>query len=151
LPALLGALGPRLEAGRFRKGGQGAGPERWRAWARRVVAHPWLVLVVAGAPLLLLAAQAARLNPRVPSGAWLPPRMESAQGLRDLVAMGRGGVADSLRLILELPEEVSAVSLEGWGASRRLAAALERDPRVARVQSLRSIVGEGENEVARVA
>ncbi len=151
LPALIGWLGPRLEAGRFRKAGEGAGPERWRAWARRVVAHPWLVLLAAGTPLLLLAAQAARLNPRVPSGTWLPPRMESAQGLRDLVAMGRGGVADSLRLVLELPPEASALSLEGWEALRRLAVHLGRDPRVARVQSLRSIVGEGENELARVA
>ncbi len=151
LPGLLAWLGPRLEGGRFLRVGDGAGAERWRAWARRVVAHPWLVLVAAGAPVLLLAAQAVRLNPRVPSGTWLPPRMESAQGLRDLAAMGRGGVVDAMRVVLELPPEASAVSQEGWEALRRLVDALGRDPRVARVQSLLAIVGEGENELARAA
>src|SRR5207247_1568755 len=97
------------------------------------------------------AAQAARLNPRVPSGTWLPPRIESAQGLRDLASMGRGGVVDAMRVVLELPPEASAVSQEGWEALRRLGEALGRDPRVARVQSLPVVVGEGENELARVA
>ncbi len=35
LPGLLAWLGPRLEAGRFRKPQGEAGSERWRAWARR--------------------------------------------------------------------------------------------------------------------
>lgn len=151
LPGLLAGLGSRLEAGRFLRVREEAGPERWRAWARRVAAHPWRVLAVAGAPVLLLAAQAARLNPRVPSGAWLPPGMESAEALRDLEGMRRAGVVESMRVVLELPGETSAVSVEGWEATRRLAAALGRDPRVARVQSLRAIAGEGEGELARAA
>jgi len=109
------------------------------------------VLVVAGGPVLLLAAQSVRLNPHVPSGAWLPPRMESAKALGDLAAMGRGGVVDGMRLVLELPEDTSALSIEGWNATRRLAEALGRDPRVARAKSLRALVGEGEDELARAA
>jgi RND superfamily putative drug exporter len=146
LPGLLAWLGPRLEAGRFRKPQGEEGSERWRTWARRVVAHPWLVLVVAGAPVLLLAAQSARLNPHVPTGTWLPPRMESAVGLEDLAAMGRGGIVNGMRVVLELPEETSALSMEGWSATRRLADAISADPRVARTQSLRSLVAEGEEE-----
>jgi putative drug exporter of the RND superfamily len=142
LPALLSWLGPWIEAGRLRPPRSERTEKRWRAWARRVVAHPWLVLIVAGTPVLLLAAQAARLNPRVPGGAWLPPQMESARAVRDLEAMGRAGVVDSLRVVLELPEDTSAVSLEGWEGTRRLAERFRRDPRVAEVQSLLAIAGE---------
>jgi putative drug exporter of the RND superfamily len=153
LPGLLAWLGTRLEAGRFRKPQGEAGSERWRAWARRVIAHPWLVLVVAGGPVLLLAAQSARLNPHVPSGTWLPARMESAQALGDLAAMGRAGVVNGMRVVLELPAETSALSVEGWNATRRLAEDIGGDPRVARTQSLRALVREGEreHELARVA
>ncbi len=154
LPGLLAWLGPRLEAGRFRRPQGEGGSERWRAWARRVVAHPFVVLVVAGGPVLLLAAQSARLNPHVPSGSWLPPRMESAQALGDLAVMGRGGVVNGMRLVLELPEDTSIFSAEGWNATRRLADAIGRDPRVARTQSLRALVGEGDgdgDELARAA
>ena len=155
LPGLLAWLGPRLEAGRFRKPQGEAGSERWRAWARRVIGHPWLVLVVAGGPVLLLAAQSARLNPHVPSGSWLPPRMESAQALGDLAVMGRAGVVNGMRVVLELPAETSALSVEGWNAARRLADDIGGDPRVARTQSLRALLGEGEgereHELARVA
>ncbi|HSB62317.1 MAG TPA: MMPL family transporter, partial [Vicinamibacteria bacterium] len=152
LPGLLAALGPRLEAGRFLRARDATGADRWRAWARRVAAHPWRVLVLAGAPVLLLAAQAARLNPRIPSGAtWLPRQMESSRASRDLAAMGRGGVVETMRVVLEMPGDTSALSLEGWEATGRLAEALARDPGVARVQSLRAIAGEGEGELARVA
>jgi len=151
LPGVLAWLGPRLEAGRFRRADEVRSAERWRSWARRVAAHPWRVLVLAGLPVLALAAQAARLQPRIPSGEWLPPGMESARAIRDLEAMGRGGVVDALRVVLELPEEGSALGREGWDAQRRLEDALRADPRVARVQSLRTLVGEGGEELARAA
>lgn len=141
LPALLSWLGPRIESGRIRPP-RSEGTERWRAWARWVVRHPWLVLIVAGSPVLLLAVQAARLNSRVPRVAWLPPQMESARAVRDLEVMGRGGVVDSLRVVLELPGDTSALSLEGWESTRRLSERFRRDPRVAQVQSLLAIAGE---------
>jgi RND superfamily putative drug exporter len=56
--------------------------------------------------------------------------------------MGRGGALHSLRVILELPPEVQALSREGWTATRRLAEALGRDPRVQAVQTLRGLLGE---------
>jgi hypothetical protein len=59
---------------------------------------------VAGLPLLLLAAQALRLDPRIPRGDWLPPSIESAQGIAALRAMGRAAVVESLRVVIELPE-----------------------------------------------
>jgi RND superfamily putative drug exporter len=128
-----------------------AGALRWRAWAGFVGAHPWSVLLVAGLPLLLLSAQALRLQPRVPGGSWLPPQLESTQGLRALEGLGRGGVVDTLHVMLELPEDVSALGEDGWQAARRLSTALTRDRRVARVQSLQSLAGEDPDARLRAA
>ena len=79
VPALLAALGPRINAGRVpfiaRLDAHTASRmgERWRRWGKVVVAHPWLAIVLAGTPLLLLASQAARIDTNIPRGNWLPP------------------------------------------------------------------------------
>ena len=151
LPPLLAGLGPRLEAGRLWRVRPPGSPGRWRWWARLVCARPWPVLLLAGGPLVLLAAQAARLDSSVPGGRWLPPRMESARGLEDLRAMGRGGVARTLRLVVHLPEATTALEREGWEAQRRLHERLVADPRVARVQSLRSLAGPRADDLAFVS
>ena len=68
VPAVLALLGPRIDAGRMpftprldahRAARTG---NRWRKWGKVIVAHPWLALFLAGAPLLLLAWQATRLD-----------------------------------------------------------------------------------------
>src|SRR5260221_8263583 len=74
--------------------------------------------------------------------------MERARAVRDLAAMGRAGVVDSVRVVLELPADTSAMSLEGWEGTRRLAHRLRRDPRVAGVQSLLAIAGEEGDSIA---
>jgi RND superfamily putative drug exporter len=150
VPPALAWLGPRLEHGRLRAPRERSGA-RWRAWSRQVCARPWVVLVVAGLPLLLLAAQAARLRPRIPSGRWLPRSIESARGIADLRAMKRAGVVESVRVVLELPETTSALEREGWQAQRRLLAWLLADPRVAHVQSLPTIAGDRADDLAYVA
>src|SRR3984957_4242377 len=77
VPALLGVLGPRINAGRLRFSASLDGPRaartenRWRRWGTLIVAHPWLAIFFAGVPLLLLASQAARLDTSVPRGGWL--------------------------------------------------------------------------------
>ena len=93
LPALLGWLGPRLEAGRFWRRDSEAERARYRRWASFVVARPGVVLALALPPLLLLAAQGLRLDPAEPHGSWLPAATESARAEDDLAAMGRRGVA----------------------------------------------------------
>jgi len=150
LPLALARLGPWLEAGRFRTPRRDGGA-RWRAWSRRVCARPWTVLVAAGLPLLLLALPAARLNPHIPRGDWLPPSIESARGIADLRAMGRAGVVETLRVVLELPETTSALEGEGWAALRRLERRLLDDPRVARVESLATVAGDRADELAYVS
>jgi RND superfamily putative drug exporter len=140
LPGLLAALGPRLDRGRLFRTDAGRQYAGYRRFAQAVVERPLLVLALTLPPLGLLAAQAARLSPTIPRGHWLPAGMESAQASRALEAMGRSGVMQALRFVVTLPEDVPAVSREGWDGVRRLAEALARDPRVEAIESLRTLV-----------
>jgi RND superfamily putative drug exporter len=141
VPGLLASLGPRIEIGRVRPRARGATSSHWRAWATRVARHPVLTLLVAGLPLVVLAAQARRLAPQLPRGDWLPRAAESARGARALREMGSGGVVQTLRIVVALPPEVRVLDDRGYVATARLAAALARDPRVRRVRSLPGVAG----------
>src|ERR1700744_5878185 len=97
VPALLALLGPRINAGRMpftpkldARRAECTGI-RWRKWGKAIVARPWLALLLAGAPLLLLAWQAGRLNTSVPGGDWLPESAQSIQALHKLERMQRAG------------------------------------------------------------
>ncbi len=145
VPVVLGLLGPRIDAGRMpftpkldvhRAAHTGI---RWRRWGRVIVAHPWLALLLAGAPLLLLAWQSTRLDTRVPKGDWLPESAESVQALHTLDRMDRTGVVYSMRIIVELPSDSVAQTDTGWNAVDRLGKRLASDPRCARVISITTL------------
>jgi RND superfamily putative drug exporter len=146
LPALLAVLGPRVNAWRLPRGSRTAGApsRRWYAWGRWVAAHPIVVLFAAGAPMLLLAAQARRISTGLPRSGWLPPSMESARALNDLAAMDRAGVVQALRVVIELPKGTSALEGDGWRAAGRLGHRLQADPRVERIHALPLIAGTDE-------
>jgi putative drug exporter of the RND superfamily len=145
VPAVLALLGPRIDAGRLpitpkldstRAAHTGS---RWRQWGKVIVAHPWLAIVLAGAPLLLLAWQAKRLDTRVPKGDWLPESAESVHALHTLEQMDRAGVVYSMRVVVELPADSIAQTDAGWNAVDRLSKRLASDPRCARVISIATI------------
>jgi RND superfamily putative drug exporter len=142
VPAVLAVLGSRINAGRLpfiaRLDSQRASRtgNRWRQWGKVIVAHPWLAIFLAGAPLLLLASQAARLDTSVPGGDWLPPAAESVQALHSLEQMDRAGIVYSLRVILELPADSIAQTDAGWNALDRFTRRLASDPRADRVISI---------------
>jgi putative drug exporter of the RND superfamily len=145
VPAVLALLGPRINAGRLpftptldshRAAHTG---KRWRKWGTVIVAHPWLALVLAGAPLLLLAWQAKRLDTSLPRGNWLPQAAESVHALHTLEQMDRAGVVQSLRVVVELPTDSIAQTDAGWNALDGLTKRLASDPRCARVISITSI------------
>src|SRR6202050_973303 len=126
VPAVLAVLGSRINAGRLpfvakldpdRAAQTG---QRWRNWGRVIVARPWPAILLAGAPLLLLASQAARLDTSVPGGDWLPPAAESVHALHTLERMDRAGIVYSLRVILELPTDSIAQTHSGRNALARL-------------------------------
>ncbi len=142
VPAALAVLGPRINAGRLpfvarldshRAARTG---NRWRQWGKVIVAHPWLAILLAGTPLLLLASQAMRLDTSVPDGDWLPPGAESVQALHALEHMDRAGIVYSLRLILELPADSIPQTDAGWNAVDRFTRRLASDPRSDRVISI---------------
>jgi RND superfamily putative drug exporter len=145
VPAVLALLGPRIDAGRLpftprldcnraaRKG------NRWRQWGRVIVAYPWFAIVLAGAPLLLLACQARRLDTSLPRGDWLPSAAESVHALHTLEQMDRSGVVQSLRVIVELPTDSISQTDAGWETLDRLTKRLASDPRCARVISITTV------------
>jgi RND superfamily putative drug exporter len=142
VPALLGVLGPRINAGRLPFTAKldsdhaARAGKRWRRWGKVIVAHPWLAILLAGTPLLLLASQAARLDTSLPRGNWLPPGAESVHALHTLEQMDRGGIVQALRVILELPTDSMAQTDSGWNALDRFTKRLASDPRSARVISI---------------
>jgi putative drug exporter of the RND superfamily len=145
VPALLAVLGPRINAGHVPFLGSSNASRtartenRWRRWGKVVVSHPWLAIALAGAPLFLLAAQAARLDTNVPRGDWLPSQAESVRALHTLERMDRVGIVYSLRVILELPTDSFAQTEAGWNALDCFSKRLASDPRSGRVISLTTI------------
>ena len=152
LPAGLALLGTRIDAGalpfirRLNPDSSVHARERWKRWGRAITSHPWTALVLAGVPLLLLASQAARLDTKLPRGDWLPASAESVQGFHSLDKMGRGGIVQSLRVLLELPSDSISHTDSGWNAASRLSARLASDARTDRVISLATLT-EGHRDV----
>jgi putative drug exporter of the RND superfamily len=145
VPAVLALLGPRIDFCRMpftpkldeqRAARTG---NRWRRWGKVIVAHPWTALVLAGVPLLLLGWQATRLDTSVPKVDWLPPKAESVRALHALERMDRVGVVESLRVIVELPNDSIAQTDAGWNAIDRLSKELANDPRCYRVISITTL------------
>ena len=139
VPGILAALGARVELGRLFPLRRAQRATTWRRWATLVARHPLRTLLVAVLPLLFLAAQARRLEPRLPRGDWLPRQAEAARGARALRAMGSGGIVQTLRVVIVLPDRVRALDTRGWVATARIAMALVHDRRVRRVRSLPGI------------
>jgi len=135
LPGVLAALGPRVDWGRLpRRRSLRVGADGWRRWGRWVTARPWTALLLGALPLVLLAAQAPRLRTGLPRGDWLPSSMESVRALADLHTMGRRGVVQSIRIVVQFPESEHRDG--DWEALARFAAALGRDARIERVRSI---------------
>ena len=146
VPALLALLGPRLERGSVRTaaGGLASSPAmlaRWARWGGMVTRRPALVLLLAGAPVALLAWQATRLRTGLPRGDWLPARLESAEGVRRLRLMERDGVIQAVRVVVDLGPGASAWDAGAWTATARVATRLATDPRIDRVRALPLLAG----------
>jgi len=149
LPWVLGLLGHRINAARLRLPGRKfktpeslcAASERWENWGSVVTRHPWTALLVVGVPLLLLAYQGRKISPGIPDHNSLPAAAESVRALHTLQNMGRSGIVQSLRVVLELPPQTPALSPAGWQAVSRLTKHFQSDPRAEEVLSLPTLTG----------
>jgi RND superfamily putative drug exporter len=149
LPWVLGLLGHRINAARLRLPGKRfktpaslcAASERWVRWGNITTGRPWTALLVAGIPLLILASQARRISPGVPDHDSFPAAAESVHALHTLQGMGRSGIVQSLRVVLELPSQSPPLSPAGWLAVSRLTKHFQSDPRAEEVLSLPTLTG----------
>jgi len=149
LPWVLGLLGHHINAARvplpfkrFRtQESLCAASERWARWGSIVTRRPWTALLIAGIPLLVLAFQARRISVGLPDRGSLPAQAESVKALHTLQRMGRSGIVDSLRVVLELPPQASALSPVGWQAVTRLTQHFQSDHKAEEVLSLPTLTG----------
>ncbi len=140
LPALLGVLGPRVNAWRvFWR------PERegrfWRRWSAAVMQRPWPVLAGTVALVLLLAWPALRLTVDVPGATSLPTSTESRQGYDILARDFDPSALSPVEVVLTwegTPDPVSPVNLERL---RAFGATLEALPGVKAVTSIATLPG----------
>jgi RND superfamily putative drug exporter len=149
LPWVLGLVGHRinsarvpLRAGRYKTRESLCAPSaRWERWGDIVTRRPWTALLVAGIPLLILASQARRISPGLPDHDAYPEAAESVQALHTLQGMGRSGIVESLRVVLELPPQSAMLSPAGWLAVSNLTKHFQSDPRAEEVLSLSTLSG----------
>ena len=149
LPWVLGLLGHRINAARvplpfrrFKTEDSLCAPSaRWARWGGIVTRRPWTALLIAGIPLLVLAYQARRITPGLPDHDSLPASAASVKALHTLQDMGRSGIVDSLRVVLELPPQTPPLSPTGWLAVSRLTKSFQSDPRTQEVLSLPTLAG----------
>jgi len=152
LPWVLGLLGNRVNSARVRlpltrfnsPECQREPSERWVRWGSIITDRPWTALLVAGVPLLILAYQARRIAPGIPDHDSLPAAAESVQALHALKGMGRSGIVQSLRVILELPPQSPPLSPAGWLAVSNLTKRFQMDRRAEEVLSLPTLTGMSE-------
>jgi RND superfamily putative drug exporter len=149
LPWVLSLLGSRIDSAKFRlprrpiksRDQLCEASERWVRWGSIITRWPKTAVLVAGAPLLILAFQARRISPGIPAHDSLPAAAESVRALRTLQGMGRSGIVQSLRVVLELPPQSAALSPTGWLAVTRLTKHFQNDPRAEEVLSLPTLTG----------
>jgi RND superfamily putative drug exporter len=114
LPAMLGALGPRIDSLSIRRGKgnpEDAQPHGWRRWAERVAARPWLSAIAALIVLAVLALPIFQLELGQNDISALPKDTTSRQAYEGLTKGFGPGVNGPLLIASEFksPQEAKAV------------------------------------------
>ena len=139
LPIVLGWMGAWIDAAPLGFGRKPDAGRNWRRWGNWVTRHPLAVLVVAGIPLLFLAAQAAHLRIDLPRGRWLPESAQSVRVLHEIDSVTRGNFGQIIQVVLYFPSGVAVQDEAGWRAESRLARSFARDPRIQHVWSVTTL------------
>ncbi len=114
LPAMLGALGPRINSLSIRRGKgspEDAEPHGWRRWAERVAARPWLSAIAALVVLVVLALPIFQLELGQNDISALPKDTTSRQAYEGLTKGFGPGVNGPLLIASEFksPQEAKTV------------------------------------------
>ncbi len=140
LPALLGILGPRVNA--LRVVGRLGGDSRfWRRWSAWVMRRPVLVLAVTTALVALVAWPALRIATEVPSATSLPDDSEARQGYELLQSRFDASALSPIEVMVTWdgdPDPLAADNIEALFAYGKT---LESLPGVNRVVSVVTVAG----------
>ena len=140
LPVVLVWLGQKIDRGRLGPKVPTEPAQAWYRLGRLATARPVLVLVLSIIPIVLLSLPAFELRSSTPQEEWLPVAMESSQGLADLKAIGRSGIASAFPVLVDLSDAGEGGDVaDRWRQLRAVSALLSGDPRIAEVRSLVSL------------
>ena len=133
LPIVLAWIGPWIDAVPLGFGRKPDTGRNWRRWGNWVARHPLGVLVVAGIPLLFLAAQASDLRIDLPRGRWLPESAQSVRVLHEIDSVASGNFGQIIPVVVYFPPHITVQEETGWRAESRLVRFFARDARVQHV------------------
>ena len=137
LPAVLGALGPRINKWSVHRRSADASSGLWHRWATTVMRRPWIALIASVAVLLVLAlpARGLRLGSSGPS---ILPAKSEVRLATELVgkAFGQGQVAP-VRIVLDDPRGVLG---KGFGTVYKISSDVAKDKEVTRVDSIATLI-----------
>jgi RND superfamily putative drug exporter len=141
LPALLAVLGRNIDRPRWlaRPLARFHAPTGWERWARWLGHRPWRAVALGGVGIALLTFPLTQLRLGLPATNWFPPESESGQGLAALRDMGASGLLQPIRVVVQLPEDESALAARRLPGLKALTDSLRKDPRVREVRGVASI------------
>ncbi len=142
LPALLGLLGERINALtiiRYPTAPTGEGTGLWHRLALAVMARPWQFFIPTLLIMLLFGAPFLSVRLSSPDASILPRDVPSRQGYDLLVEKFGAAELEPVVLAVKTPNNSSVFDPANISALYDLTHALERDPRVARVDSLTTL------------
>ena len=136
LPAVLGALGPRINKWSVHRKTADSSSGLWHRWARTVMRRPWLAMFASLAVLLVLALPARGLK-LGSSGPSILPATSEVRVATEIVgrAFGQGQVAP-VRIVINDPRGVLGA---GFGGVYKIAAQIAKDKQVTRVDSIATL------------
>jgi RND superfamily putative drug exporter len=140
LPALLGVLGPRVNAVRIVR--VPTGPSRfWTWWSSWVLRWPWAALLVSIGLIALFASPVIHMRMQMPTAAVLPPSAESRKGYDILTSQFDMGVLSPISVALDWQGDSSAFTPARLASLYAFGRQLEAEPGVASVQSVATLSG----------
>jgi len=140
LPALLGLLGPRVNALRV-IGRKGGGELFWRRWSDWVMRHPVPVLIGTIGIVAVFAWPVLSLESEIPGASALPRDSESRQGYDLLQKRFDAAALSPIEVLVTWDEDVDPFAPGNLGLLYEYGAELEAIPGVDRVTSVVTLPG----------